>query len=82
MRAPLTAQIPTEALVATAAATAVRNQQVTESTTSAGIEAHAATIAACAPEKEAAQAVQEAAGAMLTVSHAAIAEADATPSTT
>ena len=41
----LTAQFPTEALVAAAAATAVRNQQVAEFTIAAGTEAHAATIA-------------------------------------
>ena len=45
-----TAQIPTEALVAAAAATAVRNQQVAEFTTVAGIEAHAAAMAASATE--------------------------------
>ena len=56
----LTAQIPTKALVATATATAVRNQQVTEFTPVAGVEAHAAAIAAGAMEEEAAQAAQAA----------------------
>jgi hypothetical protein len=77
----LTAQFPTEALVAAAAANAVRNQQVAEFTTDAGIEAHAAAIASCATEEEAAQADQVASEAALTVAQAAIAEADAIPST-
>jgi len=77
----MTAQIPTKVLVAAAAATGVRNQRVAEFITAAGIEAHAATIAAGATEEEAAQAAQIAAGAALTSAHPAIAEADATTST-
>ena len=57
--------LPTEALAAAAAATAVRNQQVAEFITAAGIEAHAAAIAADATEEETAQAAQAAAGAAL-----------------
>ena len=78
----LTTQIPTRVLVAAAAATAVRNQQVAEITTAAGTEAHTAEIAASATEKEAAQAAQAAVGAALTAAQAAIAEAGATTSTT
>ena len=74
----LTAQIPIEVLVAAAVATDVRNQQVVEFTTTAGIEAHAAAIVACATEEEAAEAAQAAARAALTTAQAAITEADAT----
>jgi len=77
----LTAHIPTEVLVAAAAATAVRNQQAAEFTTVAGTAAHAATIAAGATKEEAVQPAQAAAGAALTAAQAAIAEADATTST-
>ena len=66
--AALTAQIPTEALATAGAASAVRNQQVAEFTTAAGTEAHAAAIATCATEEEAAQAAQSATGAALTTS--------------
>ena len=74
----MTAQIPTKVLVAAAAATAERNQRVAEFTTAAGIEAHAAPIAASVTEEEAEQAAQNAAGAALTSAKTAIAEADAT----
>jgi hypothetical protein len=57
----LATRILTEALVAAAAANAVRNQQVAEFITVAGTEAHAATIAASAMEEEEAQAAQAAA---------------------
>ena len=62
------------------AATAVRNQQVAEFTTAAGIEAHAAAIATSATKEEAAQAAQAAAGAALIAAQAAIAGEDATNS--
>ena len=58
--ATLTAQIPTEVLVAPAAATTVRNQRVAEFTTAAGIEAQAAAIAVGATEEETAQAAHSA----------------------
>ena len=67
--------------MAAATAAALRNQQVAEFTTVVGTEAHAAAIATCATEEEAAQAAQAAARAALTAAQAAIAEADATPST-
>jgi Flp pilus assembly protein protease CpaA len=79
--ATLTARIPTEVLVAAAAATDVRNQRVADLTTLAGSAAHAVAIASCATEEEAAQAAQTATGAALTTAQAAIAEADATNST-
>ena len=78
----LTAQINVEVLVAAAAATAVRTQQVAEFTTDAGFEAHAAAITTGATEEEAVQAAQAAASAALAAAKAAIAEADATTSTT
>ncbi len=43
--ATLTARIPTEVLVAAAAATAVRHQRVADFTTVAGSAAHAAALA-------------------------------------
>jgi len=80
--AVLTAHIPTETLVAAAAATTARNQQLEEFTTAAGSAAHAAAIASGAMEEEAAKTAQAAAGAALTTAQAAIAEADATNSST
>ena len=50
----LTAQISTGVFKATAAAAAVRTQQVAEFTTGAGFEAHAAAITTSTTEEEAA----------------------------
>ena len=78
----LAVQINVDVLAAAAAAAAARTQQVTEFTTAAGFEAHAATIAASATEEEAAQTAQAAAGAALAAAKAAIADVKATTSTT
>ena len=78
----LTALIPTKVLVAAAAATAVRNEQVAELTTSAGINTHAAAIAPSATEEEASQAAQPASRAAIIAAQATIDEADPTTSTT
>ncbi len=75
--ATLTTRIPTEVLVAAAAAIAIRNQRVADFTTAADSAAHAASIASGATEEEAAQAAQAEAGAALTTAQAAIAEAGA-----
>jgi len=79
--ASLTAHTSTESLAAAATATALRKQTVADFTTAAGIQSHVAAIATSATEEEAAQATQAAIGAALTTSQAAIAGADATPST-
>ena len=76
----LTAQINVDVLAAAAVAVAVRTQQVAEFTTVAGLEAHAAAIAAHTTEKEAAHAAQAPARAALAAAKAAIAEAEATTS--
>jgi len=68
--------------VAAVAVVAVRSQQVAEFTTATRFEAHEAIISARATEEEAAHAAQAAAGTKLGVAKAAIAEADASTSTT
>jgi len=77
----MTALTSTETLAATATATALRDQQVADFTTAAGIQAHATTIVAGATEEEAAQADKAAVGAALTDAQAVIAGADVTPPT-
>ena len=79
--ATLTTQSSEDTLAAAATATAVREQQVAEFTTVAGIQAHAVAIGASATEEEAAQAAQAAAIAALTAAKAAMAGEDATPPT-
>jgi len=75
----MTAKSSTETLATAAAATALRDQLVADSTTVAGIQAHAIPISAGATEDEVTQAAQAAVGAALTSPQAAIAGAESTP---